>query len=93
MEMYSTDNRGKYATGGKAFLTPNYLKTLPECPGAGTDTYRLTSGPGALYNTQAYQDYYLIVCEGRYHPCSRHRDCDFPPNYPQYNGIVGLVEP
>lgn len=87
MEMYSTDNNGKYPTGSNAFLTPNYLKTIPECPAAGTDTYRLTSGPGITYNTQGYQDYYFIICEG-----ANHLSVSVPPNYPQYNGVVGLIE-
>ncbi len=87
MEMYSTDNNGKYPTNGMVSLTPNYLKTIPECPTAGTMTYVMTSGPAAIYNTQSYQDYYYVHCLGEAHVPS-----DYPPNYPQYTGIVGLIE-
>jgi prepilin-type N-terminal cleavage/methylation domain-containing protein len=45
-EMYSTDNSGHYpqstGTGGMTLLTPNYLKIIPTCPAAGTDTYSST---------------------------------------------------
>lgn len=86
MEMYSTDWSGKYPTDRNQ-LTPNYLKTIPECPAAGTDTYNMTSGTGAVYNTQSYQDYYFISCSG-----NNHLPVSVPANYPQYNGIVGLIE-
>src|ERR1700722_14687830 len=43
MEMYSTDNSGRYTTAfagsGASGMTPNYLKVIPTCPSAGTDTY------------------------------------------------------
>ncbi len=87
MEMYSTDWSGKYPTNGKVSLTPNYLKTIPECPAAGTDTYIMISGAGATYNTQSYQDYYFVSCNG-----PNHLPVSVPANYPQYNGIVGLIE-
>ena len=38
LEMYSTDWEGKYPSD-MASLIPNYLKVIPECPAAGTDTY------------------------------------------------------
>lgn len=85
MEMYSTDWNGKYPVGGKSQLTPNYLRTIPECPSAGTDTYLMTTGPNAPYNTQSYEDYYFIECRGDNHD-------SVPKNYPQYNGIVGIIE-
>lgn len=88
MEMYSTDWSGKYPTGN-AFeaLTPNYLKTLPACPSGGAGTYRMALGPEAKYNTKNYTDYYFIECRG-----VSHGHVGVPRNYPQYNGIVGLME-
>lgn len=41
-EMYSTDFSGKYPTALQQ-LTPNYLKTLPECDAAGKVTYTFES--------------------------------------------------
>lgn len=88
MEMYSTDWGGKYPTGNvKAFLTPNYLKTIPYCPAAGTDTYTFELGMKATYNTGSYEDYYFVYCSG-----TNHTNVSVPLNYPQYNGIVGLFE-
>lgn len=86
MEMYSTDYDGKYPPD-ISYLTPNYLKTIPECPSANSMTYSLSMGKKAPYNTQSYQDYYIFQCEGE-----NHGFLDLPPNYPQYNGIVGLIE-
>lgn len=86
MEMYSTDFGGKYPRY-MSRLTPNYLKTIPECPSAGTATYHMTFGPMAPYNTKNYQDYYFIDCTGE-----NHLTISLPPDYPQYNGIVGLIE-
>ncbi len=87
MEMYSTDWNGLYPVQNKAQLTPNYLKTIPECPAAGTDTYVFEMGPKATYNTQSYQEYYFVRCQG-----DNHGYVSVPANYPQYNGIVGLIE-
>lgn len=91
MEMYSADNNENYPTHReKSFLTPTYLRTIPECPAAGRDTYTFQRGKGAKYNLQAYQDDYFIQCTGRSHRAHPHYEV--PPNYPQYNGIVGLIE-
>lgn len=87
MEMYSTDWSGLYPPRGLAQLTPNYLKTIPECPATGEVTYVMTQGPAAKYNTQSYQDYYFVQCDGE-----NHSWVSVPQNYPQYNGIVGLIE-
>lgn len=86
MEMYSSDCEGKYPLYMMK-LTPNYLKTIPECPNTGRVTYRMTFGAAAPYNTQNYQDYYFVECTGE-----GHVPLGAPPNYPQYNGIVGLME-
>src|ERR1700712_1744623 len=41
-EMYSTDNSGHYPKTNMGLLTPNYLKVIPTCPAAGSDTYSAT---------------------------------------------------
>jgi hypothetical protein len=85
MEMYSTDWYGKYPTN-TGLLTPNYLKTIPECPSAGEDTYSasLKTGPDAPGNEETgFNDYYLFYCQGHHHPQTQE-------NFPRYNGIVGL---
>ena len=86
MEMYSTDWGGKYPTAiGLPGLAPNYLKTIPECPAAGSSTYTALFS-GAL-NTAGYQDYYYISCNG-----GNHTAVSVSGNYPAYDGIQGLIE-
>lgn len=86
-EMYSTDWSGKYAAG-LSTLSPNYLKEIPECPAAGSDTYTsaYTTGTTA-YNSPAFQDYYFLFCSGTFHT-----SVSLPSNYPQYDGISGLLD-
>ena len=84
MEMYSTDWSGRYPS---AFvkLTPNYLKTIPECPAAEKDTYSST------YQMRKgdHGDYeiYEVFCSG-----PNHVKVGVPADYPRYNGEVGLIE-
>ena len=86
MEMYSTDWSGKYPTAsGLAGLAPNYLKTIPECPAAGSATY--TALFSAALNTAGFQDYYYISCNG-----GNHTAVSVSGNYPAYDGIQGLIE-
>lgn len=85
-EMYSTDWSGKYSTD-LARLTPNYLRTLPECPAAGTVTYRLSTGPSARYNTNGYEEYYLFECAGE-----NHKAVGVPTDHPRFDGVNGLVD-
>lgn len=91
LEMYSTDWSGKYpATGNMAArLTPNYLKTVPTCPAAGSDTYSGSYGTGTamVYNTANFQDYYIVSCNG-----TNHTSVNTPANFPQYDGLRGLYE-
>jgi hypothetical protein len=87
MEMYSTDYAGKYPPAGLALLTPNYLKTIPECPAAGRPSYVCHFGPSALLNEEKHEDYYLIECKG-----DHHLDIIRQADYPKYNGVVGLIE-
>ena len=98
LELYSTDWSGSYPTE-LSNLTPNYLKTIPECPVTGEMSYRAAFGPGAGYNTgteledgtksEPWQNYYLIWCDGSDH----NKAYGTPVNYPQYDAIQGLIEP
>ncbi len=85
-EMYSTDYSGKYPPRME-LLVPNYLKTLPECPATGSTTYKLQTGLNVGYNSIGAEDYYFISCHG-----ANHEAIGIPPNYPQYDGIQGLIE-
>lgn len=87
LEMYSTDWSGKYPTA-TLVLTPNYLKTIPECPAAASVTYVAVFGSSATLNeTTNYQDYYYVDCQG-----ANHTAVSISGNYPAYNGVQGLIE-
>jgi prepilin-type N-terminal cleavage/methylation domain-containing protein len=78
LEMYNVDAQGRYPL---AFgdLTPNYMKTIPLCPAAGSDTYSPSYLPSQL------PDSYQISCNGNNHQGFS------PPGYPQFDSIRGLV--
>ena len=86
MEKYSEDFDGVYPTRLDQ-LTPKYLKTLPNCPAAGKMTYTLETGPNAQYNKERYENYYHVECHGNHH-----EKIVGAPNFPNYNGVVGLQE-
>lgn len=77
MEMYSSDNKGRYPRN-LAAITPNYLRTIPTCSSSGTISYR--------YVSTTAPDIYTVWCHGDYHtPMSR-------INMPEYDSIEGLRE-
>lgn len=84
--MYSTDFEGTYPKK-MSLLTPNYLKTIPECPAAGSASYTYQEGLSAIYNEPKFENYYFFQCEGEHHS-----SVSVPANYPQYDGISGLIE-
>lgn len=81
LEMYCTDNGGLFPPA-LSFLTPNYLKKIPTCPAAGSDTY---SGG---FKSRARPDVYTVICTG-----SNHSALGIPANHPQYRSNEGLVCP
>ena len=88
MEMYSTDWSGHYPSS-MDMLTPNYLKSIPECPAAGIASYKLITGKNVGYNTVkgGFEDYYLFYCSK-----DNHSHAGVDGNYPQYDSIAGLLE-
>ena len=82
LEMYSTDNQGHYPKS-LAQVTPNYLKVLPQCMAAQTDTY------SASYHSAQKPDAYTFCCSGQYHTSSGIESA----NYPQYSSYTGLILP
>ncbi len=82
LEMYSTDNAGRYPTGttlATTVITPAYLKSAPTCP----------SNQGAYtMATATNPDAFSIVCTG-----SQHTGAGISVGgYPQYFNTSGLVE-
>ena len=82
LEMYSTDNEGHYPRS-LAQLTPKYLKMIPTCPSATSDTYN------ASWETARGPDAYTIFCNGNFHRATG----ILHPNYPQYSSFTGLIKP
>lgn len=76
LEMYSTDWSGRYPAKVEQ-ITPNYLKTVPTCPSAGSDTY-----------SRSYQqhegDDFTLACQGNHHGAE---------NLPSYTASAGLTMP
>lgn len=88
MEMYATDWDEHYPRNLE-MLVPKYLKSIPVCVVAGYQTYRLQTGKNCAYNTGSvpFEDYYFVECTG-----DHHSKAGLPRNYPQYDGIQGLIE-
>lgn len=84
LEMYSTDYAGAYPKSMNQ-LTPNYLKTIPSCPVAGTDTY--SSSYSLKKSDNGDYQIYEVFCSG-----ANHVQSAVPENYPRYNGDVGIIE-
>ena len=85
LEMYAADHEGHFPSLGNmpSGLMPNYFRSMPTCPGAGSDTYS-----PSYFSTVDPEDYFVIYCNG-----THHRGADITvPNYPQYYSTTGLVE-
>ena len=82
LEMYSTDAQGRYPTALSLLSSgEKYLKTIPTCASAGTDTY------SSVYTRAANPDRYTVYCSG-----TNHGAVDAAAGYPQYNSVSGLIE-
>lgn len=86
LEMYATDNDGRFPLQLQK-ITPNYLKTLPTCPGSGTDTYSSGYVSLAPAGDSKTPDQYTVVCSS-----NNHKDAGASLNYPQYTSSQGLIE-
>lgn len=80
LEMYSTDYAGRYPTALSA-LTPMYLKTIPTCPGARSDTYSQS------FRSSENPDAYTVFCQGL-----NHKKNIKSPDFPKYDSFSGLIE-
>lgn len=90
LEMYATDNGGRYPVTLKKLsevsslnntATQAYLKQIPICPSAGINTY------GDAYQYHQNPDNYSLYCEG-----SNHTAAGMPADYPKFNAEMGLIE-
>lgn len=80
IEMYAVDNGARYPNS-VGILTPNYIRTIPECPTASSETY--SSG----YTASTSPDNFNFFCEGAFHTA-----LSLPADHPVWNSDVGLIE-
>lgn len=80
LESYSADNSGHYPASLSG-LTPAYLKALPLCPVAGSNTYTSSYVPTVI------PDAFQMFCDG-----NNHSAVDVEPNYPGWSSASGLLE-
>lgn len=87
MEMYATDNNGRYPDDISKLL-PTYLASEPICPSAGRDTYTegFQVGAEAPQNKEGWQDYYYIACSGH-----NHAEANLDSNLPAVDCTLGVV--
>lgn len=89
LEMYSSDNGGRYPTQGSFvnLLTGgNYLKLIPTCPAAGSSTYT-----GAFTSTQT-PDSFSFYCTGNNHAKAYTGFTAVSGGFPQYSAESGLLD-
>lgn len=75
LEMYSTDYQGRYPAK-LAELTPDYLRSIPQCPAAGSDSYSATY----KHTDKPYS--FEVACQGDHHGQGT--------NLPSYNSETGI---
>lgn len=87
MEMFATDNSGKYPQS-VAELVPTYLPEVPHCPEARQDTYTegFQTGPSAPTNDQGSRDFFYIACSGEHHTKS-----GLAAGLPAFSCTAGLI--
>lgn len=89
LEMYASDNGGRYPATGQlaASLTAgNYLKLIPTCPAAGANTYSGT------YAARTTPDAFSFNCAGNNHAKAYTGFSSASANYPQYDAEQGLLD-
>lgn len=84
-EMYASDNAGQFPTRLEA-LTPNYLKTIPECASAQKVTYKVSLGTKAPGNPGDMENYLYVECHGE-----NHTKVGIAANYPAYDSVHGIT--
>lgn len=85
LEMYASDYNGNYPYS-LSQLVPQYFKSIPHCPAAGSDTYTAgyATGRDAVQDEHLSQDYYYLACNGHHHP-------EYQANLPAFDCALGLL--
>lgn len=80
LEMYASDHQGHYPPELSFLVSGRYLKTIPTCPSAGTDTYSRS------YIRLSDPDNFALCCAGNHHAPSM-----IAPNNPAYSADQGVI--
>ncbi|MBT9588290.1 hypothetical protein IV102_33440 [bacterium] len=86
LEMYAVDNAGQYPLNLAKLTARMYLKSIPTCPAASSDTYSRS------YGCSQTPDAFSFSCSGNNHGKSYSgfsQDCS---NFPQYTAEQGLID-
>ena len=83
LEMYSSDNGGRYPKRLEE-VTPKYLKELPTCP-AGQSAY-------SNYQSSQLPDAFSFSCVGNHHATVLKAYGVLSDNFPAYTSERGLIE-
>lgn len=86
LELYASDNKGRYCRNLSVLTQGNYLKTIPTCASAGKDTYSDT------FQMQLNPDNFTYCCGGNNHAKAYSGFNGKPDNFPQYSAEQGLVD-
>ncbi|MBS2034657.1 type II secretion system protein [bacterium] len=89
LEMYASDNGGRYPSSANiknSLTTGNYLKLIPSCPAAGTDTY------SPNFTSATTPDAFSFYCNGTNHAKAYTGFNSVGANFPQYFAESGLVD-
>lgn len=87
LEMYASDYGGRYPTALTVLTgSGSYLKTIPTCPAAGSDTYT------ASYGRTQTPDSFSFYCKGNNHGKAYTGFSSASDNYPQYSAEQGLLD-
>lgn len=82
LEMYASDNKGRYPVNLDKLVEGNYLKKLPSCPAAGAMTY-------TNYEVTTHPDRFSFACCGRNHAQALGSEA---VNLPAYSSEQGLID-
>ena len=83
LEMYSSDNRGRYPATLDKLVQGHYLKVSPTCPSAGRLTY--------LYHGSSEPNTFRFACSGNNHARAYTGFSTSSNNFPRYDTERGLV--
>lgn len=84
LEMYASDNAGRYPATLDKLIPGYYLKAIPTCPSAGRATY--------VYHGSSQPDSFRFACAGNNHVRAYTGFTTSSNNFPRYSAERGLID-